>query len=659
MQNFTLNSDLVNLILNSISSAIVITNENLEILFHNNVAGDLLNCKNSSDLSNILSTNDLVEKVNKLISHNDVTYEVFTSNITTLNNDSLICNVKFIKISNFYLLVIDDKTHLTQLINDLKNAKEAEEQAKKAQIDFLSNLSHEIRTPMNGVIGMTDLLAETNLDEEQLEYVNLIKKSSKSLMMLLNSLFDISKYEKDEIELNNEVFDFIELVESAVKSVDNLIKTKNLKFNYQIDKNIPEFLYGDFNKLKQLLSNLLHNAVKFTEQGYISLQVKEEATRFNSSNEKNHKILFIVADSGIGIKDEIKDKIYDRFSQGDTVMFKNYSGVGLGLTIVKQIVNLMKGEIWFESQVGKGTTFYVAIELTEKNSQTKNDDFTRIFSNINNDAHVELLEDLNINSKVTENQKNNLILIVDDNKLNQQVISNIFDKYGVKYKIMNNGLEAINELRTNKYDLVFMDMMMPVMDGIETTKIIRNGQYPEIDKNIKIIALTAFTQKEIENRYQDLQIDGLLSKPFHKNDILKLLKQHLPFVDIKNYELNESVDNEEEFAIEEVLDRIGNDKNLLKMIYQTFTQDIFKYIFSLNEALEKGDYHGAKVALHTMKSLTSNIGANRLTKVILNLEVLIEEKSYNRVNEFMNNLRIEIKNFLKVAETKIKEISGE
>lgn len=658
MNTHFIDNNFVNILVNTISEHVVLIDSNFNILFANKVFNEEFNPDNKTNLKEVILCTQFYEKFETILNDPNFNYDVFTLKVDANNIYNQIFEIKVIKYLEYYLILCNNKTALLSLMEDLKKARENEEIAKKAQMEFLSNLSHEIRTPMNGVIGMADLLSETELDDEQLEYVNLIKKSSKSLMMLLNSLFDVSKYENQEIELVNENFEFIELIESCVKSVAGLVQAKNLKFNYEVDKDIPETLYGDFNKLRQLISNVLHNAVKFTLEGSINFVVKKEASRINTIGKEFVKLLFIIADTGIGIKEEIRDKVYDRFFQGDTVMFKNYSGVGLGLTIAKQIVNLMKGDIWFESVVGKGTIFYISLELEKvsKDSIDQNvDDYSRITSNIRRSSEIEQLVDLNISSDAVSKNRKFKVLIVDDNKLNQQVISSILEKYSFSYKIVNNGLEAINELRNEKYDLIFMDMMMPVMDGIETTNIIRSKQYSEIDPNIKIIALTAFTQKELENRYADLKIDGILTKPFHKNEILKVLKNNLDINNITE-NIDNNIRNDEIFNYNEVLERLDGDYDLLNKIYLTFTQDIFKYLFSVIEAVEKGDYESAKLPLHTMKSLSSNIGADKLTKIIVTMESLLEEGAFTKFHEYINTLKNEIKQFINYAETKIKEI---
>ncbi|MFL0166000.1 PAS domain-containing hybrid sensor histidine kinase/response regulator [Candidatus Clostridium helianthi] len=394
---------------------------------------------------------------------------------------------------------------LREKCEQLELLKQKAEEANKAKSIFLANISHEIRTPMNGITAAIQLLKLEDINEKQEKYIRILNDSANTMLRLINNLLDISKIESGTFRINSEPFNLKETVNSIYNSLLVTGNSKGLEVSYYLDPNIDFEVIGDELRLKEILSNLISNAVKFTDEGYISFRVS-----MISEDNTSEKIQFTIKDSGIGIDDEFKDKIFNNFTQGNISSMKKYIGTGLGLSISKQFANLMNGEINFESSLGKGSTFIFTCEFKKTNDKKQ------------------VMERKNIESdKLNQynDRQDKVILYVEDNLISQEVMENIIKSNGYKYISAYNGNEAINILKNNKVDLILMDIQMPELNGFETTQAIRVEELE--GKHIPIIAITAYAMREDKEKCIKAKMDDYISKPFEIENLLNIIEFNL------------------------------------------------------------------------------------------------------------------------------------
>ena len=375
--------------------------------------------------------------------------------------------------------------------------KEREEFKNK----FLANTSHELRTPLSTIMGFSTILQRSNLDKTQLHYLDVIKSSGEHLRNLIDDILDISRIEMGRLKIQSNRFDFNKLFEILSDSYTVKSKNKNINFSYKIDKNIPQFVVGDKLRLRQILTNLLDNAVKFTHEGSVKLDVK-----LLERKSKNLKLEFTITDTGIGIQDDKIDTIFESFAQTHDV--NTYGGTGLGLSIVKNLIGLMHGSIDVSSKSDKGTTFKFMLNF-------------EVSANQKTDAPVVFkpLKD--------ESAKKFSILVADDLESNQLLIMKILADYGKYYlDIVSNGDQVIERLHQNNYDLILMDLKMPKMDGYDTTRFIRQSQVEEI-KDIPIIALTANVSPLEKEICLGIGMNDYISKPYDEKNLIQKMDKLL------------------------------------------------------------------------------------------------------------------------------------
>ncbi len=394
---------------------------------------------------------------------------------------------------------------LEEKYEQLELLKQEAESASKAKSQFLANVSHEIRTPMNGIIATIQLLQSTNLSHEQRRYADLLKNSADNLVAIINSILDISKLESGKIELSMEPFNLRETINSIFETFLIAANTKGLEAGCYIDPGIEWEVIGDELRLRQILSNLLSNAVKYTDQGYISFR-----TRLISSEGDEQKIEFSIRDTGIGIDESYKPKIFQTFSQGDLSREKKYMGTGLGLAISKQLADLMNGEIHFESTVGQGSTFYFTCGFKRREGSTA------------------LLKE-NRDIKSGEGQKlsarDKVILCIEDNLINQEIMESIIIKNSYKYIAAYDGNEALEKLNEHKVDLILMDIQMPGLNGYEVTRIIREKENGK--EHVPIIGMTAYAMHEDRDKCIQAGMDDYISKPIDVDMFYNILDTYL------------------------------------------------------------------------------------------------------------------------------------
>jgi len=398
------------------------------------------------------------------------------------------------------ILVLNDCTAHKLLEEKLKKEKAEAEGISLNKSKFFASVSHEIRTAINGIIGMADLTLMTELNLEQKENLNLVKSSGLKLLSIINSILDFSKIQLEKVKLESVEFNFKELIDEIIR--DNSLKAleDKLEFKAKIDENIPEILVGDAIKIRQILNNMLDNAISFTKYGTVSLSINKEETA-----DKKINLKICVKDTGVGIDKKDISKLFKGYSNIDNKSsIKKHRGSGLGLSICKGFIEIMGGKIEVKSRKDVGTSFSFNIILENGKKYNAIDIIDRKEKSISN-------------AKV--NRRLNL-LIVEDDKASQMVIYNLFRKNGHISDIANNGREALRMIENKNYDLILMDIQMPVMDGIETTKMIRKSE-ENADKHIPIIALTAYALKGDREKLLGVGMDSYISKPFNVQDLLQ------------------------------------------------------------------------------------------------------------------------------------------
>jgi len=402
-----------------------------------------------------------------------------------------------------------DVSEQKQLVRSLAKAKDVAESANRAKTEFLANISHEVRTPMNGIIGMTELALTTGLTAEQAEYLRNIQTSSYSLLTILNDLLDFSHLEANKLTLRSGPLDVCNIVESLLQTYTHLAEEHGIGLRCELAKNLPEVLIGDSIRLRQVLSGLVDNAIKFSSGGEVAVWVRTESCRSSLEGSKSGvrqvKLLFEVEDQGIGIAAEDQERIFDLFSQVDGSYSRIKGGTGLGLALARQVVELMGGEIWMESEPGRGSKFFFTALFEEPTENS-------VFSH-------------GLVGKEALGERKLRILLAEDNKVNQLLVTKLLKDDGHVIIAVKNGQEAVDMVEQDDFDCILMDIQMPVMDGLEATRRIRfgNGCTPRPD--LPIIAVTAHAMQGDKDNFLQAGMNGYVPKPLEYEELLSVLAQ--------------------------------------------------------------------------------------------------------------------------------------
>ena len=556
-------------------------------------------------------------QVDNVFKNGEITVEVLDSNDGRFKHTNKVWKLIVAPIKNHNNEITGAVEYAVD-ITDLHEAIKKAEKANKAKSEFLANMSHEIRTPLNGVIGFSDLLMDTSLDDIQWYYLENIQTSSHTLLALINDVLDFSKIEAGKLEFDIVKTNIYAVVDEIKRVVSVLAEKKKIKLIYNIDENIPDFIYVDSIRFKQVITNLLSNSIKFTERGEVVFSLKFKDVSTNDSK----KGLFSVSvkDTGIGISDEQKSKLFKAFTQADGSITRKYGGTGLGLVISNKIVEKMGSVINIDSELGVGSNFYFDFEANFEFGKTDRKKF----------SHPEQIQISEFSFK---------IMITEDVPMNMVIAKKQIQKLLPKVIITEakNGLEAVHFAEKEKFDLIFMDVQMPVMDGLTATKEIRKHTQNE---STIIVGLTAASFSEDIQKCLDAGMDDYVSKPINRIVLAEKINNYL---DLKKEIINMESDVEKIIHFDEPAfrDNMYDDKEVMVEILNTALIQLEDYIVKYELSVNKQDYENARKIAHSVKGAAANLNFYYLTDLTKQAGEIIREEKYHELSNNANLIKNE------------------